>query len=141
MKKGIEVEKETLDYLQNNGIAQMMRDWHSWLDDNRVATDKVDRVFNDLNNAMYDSSANDLVEFYISGAYDFVAVEKTYQIILLDVKRNGHGIHWNYIFISLNANKEAVFDYSDCKENIYSFPESKLKHFPKWAQDLAKEVK
>ncbi|QWY14635.1 hypothetical protein [Lactococcus phage PLG-II] len=139
-KPVITVKKETLDYLQNTGIARIMRDWRAWLDGTCITTDKVDEVFNNLNSAMYDSSASDIIEFYISGAYDFIPVEKEYKIIIPDVYRNGNGLHWNYLFMSLTANNEPVFDYSDIEGNIYTFPESKLKHFPKWAQELAKEA-
>lgn len=100
----ITVKKETLDYLQNTGISQIMRDWRLWLNDDAYTTDLKERVFRDLNSAMYDSSASDIIEFYISGAYDFIPIE-----------------------------------YTDNKKTIYNFPESKLKHFPKWEQELAKE--
>lgn len=140
-KPVITVKKETLDYLQNTGIAQIMRDWRMWLNDDNYINDLKERVFRDLNSAMYDSSASDIIEFYISGAYDFVPIEKTYQIVFPDVYLNGNGLRWEYMFMSLNANQEPVFNYSDIKGNIYTFPESKLKHFPKWAQELAEEVK
>lgn len=139
-KPTIAVKKGTLHYLQNNGIAQIMRDWRAWLNDDFALSAMTQKAFNDLNSAMYDSSASDIIEFYISGAYDFIPIEKTYQIILPEVERNGNGLHWNYMFLSLTANQEPVFDFSDFKEKIYTFPESKLKHFPKWAQELAKEV-
>lgn len=137
----ITVKKETLDYLQNTGISQIMRDWRLWLEGDFCITDKTSDVFENLNSAMYNSSASDVIEFYMSGVYNFVPVEKTYQILLPDIYLNGNGLHWDYLFMSLNANQEPVFDYSDIKGNIYTFPESKLKHFPKWAQKLAKEVK
>lgn len=139
-KPVITVKKETLDYLQNTGIAQIMHDWRLWLNDDAYTTDLKERVFRDLNSAMYDSSASDIIEFYISGVYEFMSIEKIYRIVLPEVNENGNGLHWNYMFMNLNANQEPVLDYSNYKEQIYAFPESKLKHFPKWAQDLAKEV-
>lgn len=138
MKPVITVKKETLDYLQNTGIAQIMQDWRIWLDD--FALHGEADVFEDLNNVMYNTTASDIIEFYMSGAYDFIPVEKTYQILLPEVKRNARGLRWTYMFLSLTVNQEPVFDCSDDKKDIYTFPESKLKHFPKWAQELAKEV-
>lgn len=141
MKPTITVKKETLDYLQNTGIAQIMREWRFWLNDNKFSiSEKTWGIFDDLNTSIIGITASDIIEFYISGAYDFVPVEKTYQILLPDVYLSGNGLHWEYLFMSLNANQEPVFDYSAIKGDIYTFPESELKHFPKWAQELAKEV-
>lgn len=140
MKPTITVKKGTLHYLQNNGIAQIMRDWRAWLNDADALSAMKQKAFNDLNTAMYDSSASDIIEFYISGAYDFIPVEKEYQIILPEVMRSGSGALWPYMFVGLTEEQKPVINYTDSKERIYTFPESKLKHFPKWAQELAKEV-
>lgn len=139
-KPVITVKKETLDYLQNTGIAQIMRDWRSWLENDFVITDKTSDVFENLNSAMYDSSASDIIEFYISGAYDFIPIEKEYQIILPEVQRSASGTVWSYMYVGLTSSFKPIIEYTDNKKRVYNFPESKLKHFPKWAQELAKEV-
>lgn len=139
-KPVITVKKETLDYLQNTGIAQIMRDWRLWLENDFVITDKTSDVFENLNSAMYDSSASDIIEFYISGAYDFIPIEKEYQIILPEVQRSASGAVWSYMYVGLTSSLKPIIEYTDNKKTIYNFPESKLKHFPKWAQELAKEV-
>lgn len=140
MKPVITVKKETLDYLQNTGIARIMRDWRAWLENTCATTDKINKVFENLNNAMYDSSASDIIEFYMSGAYTFIPIEKTYRIILPEVMRSGDGAVWSYMFVGLTDKQKPKIDYTDRLERVYTFPESKLKHFPKWAQELAKEV-
>lgn len=134
----ITVKKETLDYLQNTGISQVMRDWRIWKDKFRLCGEAD--IFDDLSNAMYNTTASDVIEFYISGTYDFVPVEKEYKILLPGIYRNEIGLTWEYIFLDLNANQEPKVGYTDSENDIYTFPESKLKHFPKWAQELAKEV-
>lgn len=137
-KPVITVKKETLDYLQNTGIAQIMRDWRDWLNGHPYPNRKD--IFNNLNSAMYDSSASDVIEFYVSDAYDFVPAEKTYQIVLPEVYRSGSGTVWSYMYMELNKDQKPKITYTDSLYQVYSFPESKLKYFPKWAQELAKEV-
>lgn len=139
-KPVITVKNETLDYLQNTGIAQIMRDWCSWLNDNGYTNGLKERVFRDLNSAVYDSSASDVIAFYISEAYEFVPIEKTYQIVLPEVFHTDRGMSWNYLFMGLTDTHRPTIECTDSKVNICTFPESKLKHFPKWAQELAEEV-
>lgn len=139
-KPVITVKKETLDYLQNTGLAQIMRDWRYWLDINLTVSVRTAKALEDLDSAMYNSSASDIIEFYISGAYDFVPVERTYQIVLPEIYRSGSGTAWSFMYLELNKNNQPKITYTDNLYQVYSFPESKLKYFPKWAQELAKEV-
>lgn len=134
----IEVKKETLEYLQNTGLGQIMRDWRAWLDD--WSTDYKKEIFDNLNNVMYDTSASDAIEFYVSGAYKFIVAEKEYQIVLSDVYRSGSGARWSYMFVGLTSDNMPMINYTDNKAHIYTFPKSKLNYFPKWAQELAKEI-
>lgn len=140
VKPTITVKKETLEYLQNTGLHTIMHDWRGWLDDDITLSEGKHRILNDLNSAMYDSSASDIIELYVSGAYEFIPIEKEYQIILPEVMHSGSGALWSYMFVGLTEEQKPVINYTDSKERIYTFPESKLKHFPKWAQELAKEV-
>lgn len=138
MKPVIQVKKETLEYLQNTGLAQIMRDWRAWLDG--YPADYKNEIFNDMSSAMYYTSASDIIEFYVSGAYVFRVAVKEYQIVLHKVYRSGISAPWNYVFVGLTDDNMPIINYSDNKADVYTFPESKLKHFPKWAQELAKEV-
>lgn len=138
MKPVITVKKETLEYLQNTGLGQIIRDWRAWLD--KYPADYKNEIFNDMNSAMSDTSASDIIEFYVSGAYVFRVAEKEYQIVLPEVYRSGSGARWSYMFVGLTSDNMPVIDYTDNKARVCTFPESKLKHFPKWAQELAKEV-
>lgn len=139
-KPTITVKKETLEYLQNTGIAQIMRDWRLWISDYFSVSELMQEVFDDLNSAMHDSLASDIIEFYMSGAYNFTYIEKSYRIILPEVNRSSSGSVWSYMYVGLTSSLKPIIEYTDNKETIYAFPESKLKHFPKWAQELAKEV-
>lgn len=134
----IEVKKETLEYLQNTGLGQIIRDWKAWLDDFTTVYKKG--IFDNMNNAMYDTSASDIIEFYVSGAYVFRVAEKEYQIVLPEVYRSGSGARWSYMFVGLTEDNMPLINYTDNTANIYTFPKSKLEYFPKWAQELAKEV-
>lgn len=134
----IEVKKETLEYLQNTGLGQIIRDWRAWLDD--WTKDYIKEIFDDMNNAMYDTSASDIIEFYVSGAYVFRVAEKEYEIVLPEIYRSRSGARWSYMFVGLTDDNMPVINYTDNKADIYTFPESELEYFPKWARELAKEV-
>lgn len=134
--KEIEVSEETYNYMTGSG--KTFFDMYSEWGVNGNA--QLDNALNELNGLEWTNGATHYLTGLLKGEMKLVKKEKFYRIVLPEVFHTDGGMLWNYLFMGLTDTHRPTLECTDNKGNIYTFPESKLKHFPKWAQELAEEV-
>lgn len=132
--KQIEVSRETFNFIMSSEkhYYRMFADWSPF------GNSPLDKAMSELNRVYCDLHVSDIFDMLTKGEAKLVPDRKQYRVILKGLHRfEGVQTYSEYVYLKSDGTlaKTKSFDY------ITVMSEESMKKLPKWAQELAKEVK